>query len=179
MPLFPGRLRRRAIDRAVAFVTERLNGQDGLGAIFPAMANSVMMFDALGDAAHAAIARDAIERLLVVGPDEAYCQPCVSPVWDTALACHTLWKSAATRRRSQACRGLDWLHAAPGAGHDRRLGGAAARGAAGRLGFSNMRTRIIPTSMTPRLSSWRWIARGRNGSGELRPPRSRVALEWI
>ena len=28
--------------------TERLNGEDGLGAIFPAMANSVMMFDALG-----------------------------------------------------------------------------------------------------------------------------------
>ena len=38
----------RAIDAAVAFVTERLNGEDGLGAIFPAMANSVMMFDALG-----------------------------------------------------------------------------------------------------------------------------------
>ena len=33
---------------AVAFVTERLNGEDGLGAIFPAMANSVMMYDTLG-----------------------------------------------------------------------------------------------------------------------------------
>ena len=47
-PLFPARLRQRAIDRAVAWVSERLNGEDGLGAIFPAMANSVMMFDALG-----------------------------------------------------------------------------------------------------------------------------------
>ena len=37
--------------KAVAFVTERLNGEDGLGAIFPAMANTVMMFDALGYAA--------------------------------------------------------------------------------------------------------------------------------
>jgi squalene-hopene/tetraprenyl-beta-curcumene cyclase len=29
-------------------VTERLNGEDGLGAIYPAMANSVMMYDVLG-----------------------------------------------------------------------------------------------------------------------------------
>src|SRR3984885_13867084 len=43
-PYFPKRTRQRAIDRAVAWVSERLNGEDGLGAIFPAMANSVMMF---------------------------------------------------------------------------------------------------------------------------------------
>ena len=42
-PHFPKGLRQRAIDKAVEFVTERLNGEDGLGAIFPAMANSVMM----------------------------------------------------------------------------------------------------------------------------------------
>ena len=46
----PKRVRARAIARAVAFVSERLNGQDGLGAIFPAMANSVLMYDVLGDA---------------------------------------------------------------------------------------------------------------------------------
>ena len=34
-PLFPSATRKRAIDRAVAFVVERLNGADGLGAIFP------------------------------------------------------------------------------------------------------------------------------------------------
>src|SRR6202034_2334634 len=45
-PLFPKRMRTRAIDRAVAWVGERLNGEDGLGAIFPAMANSVMMYAA-------------------------------------------------------------------------------------------------------------------------------------
>ena len=47
-PLWPKKMRRRAVDRCVGFVTERLNGEDGLGAIYPAMANSVMMFDALG-----------------------------------------------------------------------------------------------------------------------------------
>ena len=47
-PMFPADARRRAIDKAVAFVTERLNGEDGLGGIFPAMANALMMFDCLG-----------------------------------------------------------------------------------------------------------------------------------
>jgi squalene-hopene/tetraprenyl-beta-curcumene cyclase len=47
-PFWPKALRRKAFDACVAFVTERLNGEDGLGAIYPAMANSVMMFDALG-----------------------------------------------------------------------------------------------------------------------------------
>src|SRR3712207_8390295 len=41
-----------------------------------------------GDHPHVVTARDAIERLLVIKEDEAYCQPCLSPVWDTALACH-------------------------------------------------------------------------------------------
>ena len=52
------------------------------------MANSVMMYDVLGyppDHPHRAIARASLDKLLVVKDDEAYCQPCVSPVWDTAL----------------------------------------------------------------------------------------------
>src|SRR5215813_5219391 len=75
---FPRRLRQRAIERALAWVTERLNGEDGLGAIFPAMANSVMMFDALGYAEHhpqRAIARKSVEKLLAVHEHEGYCQP--------------------------------------------------------------------------------------------------------
>ncbi len=107
--LFPRRLRQRAIARAVAFVDERLNGQDGLGAIFPAMANSVMMYDVLGNEANAAIARAAVEKLLVVGKDEAYCQPCVSPVWDTALVCQTLLEIGNADAQTAACGGLDWL----------------------------------------------------------------------
>lgn len=107
--LSPSRLRQRAIARAVAFVTERLNGYDGLGAIFPAMANSVMMFDALGDVVNAGVARASIERLLVHGKSEAYCQPCVSPVWDTALTCHTLLEIGSEEAQTAAFEGLDWL----------------------------------------------------------------------
>ena len=81
-PLWPKSLRRRAIERCAGFVTERLNGEDGLGAIYPAMANSVMMYDALGyppEHPDRAIARRAVDKLLVIREDEAYCQPCVSP----------------------------------------------------------------------------------------------------
>ena len=47
-PVWPRGLRKRAVARCRDWVVERLNGEDGLGAIYPAMANSVMMFDCLG-----------------------------------------------------------------------------------------------------------------------------------
>jgi squalene-hopene/tetraprenyl-beta-curcumene cyclase len=110
-PYFPKRTRQRAFEQAVAWVSERLNGEDGLGAIFPAMANSVMMFAALGypeDHPQRAIARRSVEKLLVVHEREAYCQPCVSPIWDTGLTAHALLEvggeAAAAVKKS-----LDWL----------------------------------------------------------------------
>jgi squalene-hopene/tetraprenyl-beta-curcumene cyclase len=109
---YPIAWRKRAIDKAVAFVRERLNGEHGFGAIFPAMANAVMMFDALGvprDDPHLAAARRAIDRLLVVRGDEAFCQPCVSPIWDTALVCQTLLESGGDRAVAAARKGLAWL----------------------------------------------------------------------
>jgi squalene-hopene/tetraprenyl-beta-curcumene cyclase len=87
--LFPRGARARATDAAVAFVTERLNGEDGLGAIYPAMANSVMMFASLGyEPSHpdAALAWLSVRKLIVDDGERAYVQPCVSPIWDTALA---------------------------------------------------------------------------------------------
>jgi squalene-hopene/tetraprenyl-beta-curcumene cyclase len=111
-PYFPVASRRRAIDKAVQFTTARLNGSDGIGAIFPAMANSVMMFDALGyakDHPDLVTARAAIDKLLVVRPDEAYCQPCVSPVWDTALMTHALLEEGSVEAGAQARRALQWL----------------------------------------------------------------------
>src|SRR5436309_5194018 len=113
-PRFPKPLRQRAMQCAVSWVTERLNGEHGLGAIFPAMANSVMMFDALGYAdghPHRAIARRSIEKLLALRDHEAYCQPCVSPVWDTALACHSLLEVGSDQAVTQVRKGLEWLAA--------------------------------------------------------------------
>ncbi|MDE1915640.1 MAG: squalene--hopene cyclase [Sphingomonadales bacterium] len=109
---WPKGMRRRAIDLCASWVTERLNGEDGLGAIYPAMANSVMMYDALGyapDHPHRAIARQSVEKLLVVKEDEAYCQPCVSPVWDTALAAHAMLEVGTPQAVEKAHAALDWL----------------------------------------------------------------------
>ncbi len=111
-PRFPNGPRRRAIDQAVAFVTERLNGEDGLGAIFPAMVNSLLMYDVLGyapDHPNVVIARKSIEKLLVIKEHEAYCQPCVSPVWDTGLVCHALMEVGSETAITQAGKGLAWL----------------------------------------------------------------------
>lgn len=110
-PLFPKRLRARAIEQAVAFIEERLNGEDGLGAIYPPMANTVMMYEALGypaDHPPRAVTRKGIDRLLVIREEEAYCQPCVSPVWDTSLTCHALME-ASGEAFGPAKDGLDWL----------------------------------------------------------------------
>ncbi|HBK08321.1 MAG TPA: squalene--hopene cyclase [Acetobacteraceae bacterium] len=124
-PLFPKASRQSAIDKAVAFVTERLNGEDGLGAIYPAMANSVMMFDTLGyppDHPAAAIAWQSVRKLLVIEEDRAYCQPCLSPVWDTGLAGHALAEAGVSTE--SACHWLkplqindlvgDWAVRRPG-----------------------------------------------------------------
>ena len=91
---------------------ERLNGEDGLGAIYPPMANAVMMYEVLGKPADyppRAVTRRALDRLLVIGEHEAYCQPCVSPVWDTALTCHALIEAGGKKALPEAKQGLDWL----------------------------------------------------------------------
>jgi squalene-hopene/tetraprenyl-beta-curcumene cyclase len=106
------RLRQRALAQAQAWVRARLNGEHGLGAIFPAMVNAVLMLDALGtprtDPQFVA-ARRAIDLLLVERDGEAYCQPCLSPVWDTALMCHALMETGAPDALEAAQRALAWL----------------------------------------------------------------------
>lgn len=111
-PIMPKRMRRRAIARAMAFVEERLNGEDGLGAIFPAMANALMAYDALGHGSghpEREYCRKAIDRLLVEGEDEIYCQPCLSPVWDTALAVHAMLEVGGDAEQAAAADACGWL----------------------------------------------------------------------
>jgi len=111
-PFFPTATRERAIRHAIQFVTQRLNGEHGLGAIFPAMANAVLMFDALGyppEHPDRRTARASLDKLLVIKEGEAYCQPCLSPVWDTALAAHALLEVGTPAAEKSARRGLEWL----------------------------------------------------------------------
>ena len=115
-PLIPRRLRAKATAKARDWFIERLNGVDGLGAIFPAMVNAYEALDFLGYAPeheYRRIARESIERLLVIKDDHAYCQPCVSPIWDTGLTCLTLQetnKHEQDPRTQEALNaGLCWL----------------------------------------------------------------------
>ncbi len=109
-PHMPKTPRNKSIEKIVAWVTERLNGDDGLGAIYPAMANSLMMYACLGyplDHPHCVTVRRALDKLVIDIPGRAYCQPCLSPVWDTALAAHSLLEANAPRAAiEKAC---DWL----------------------------------------------------------------------
>ena len=109
---FPSGPRRGAIAKAEAWTTERLNGHDGLGAIYPAMAYSALMYEALGckpDDPRLVRALEAIERLVVEYDDYAYLQPCVSPVWDTSLAAHALMESGHDLNAEHVKAALDWL----------------------------------------------------------------------
>ncbi len=109
--LFPRTHRAKAEAACEAFVTERLNGEDGLGAIYPAMANAVMMYHCLGvaqDDPRMRTAWAAIEKLVYERADgELYVQPCLSPIWDTALAAHALLEAGGAAPRVR--RGLRWL----------------------------------------------------------------------
>ncbi len=92
-PHLPSGGHARAIAAAEQFISERLNGDDGLGGIYPAMANAIMMFDTLGvpeSDSRVVIGWQALRKLLVIDGDRAYCQPCLSPVWDTSLAGHAI-----------------------------------------------------------------------------------------
>ena len=111
-PLMPKWLERRAISKAVDFISERLNGEDGLGGIFPAMANALMAFDALEypkDHPDYVICRQAIDKLLVLRDDWGYCQPCLSPVWDTGLAAHAMLESGLTKDDPILAKANEWL----------------------------------------------------------------------
>jgi len=111
-PMAPRLLQRNAIDAALAFIKERLNGVDGLGGIYPAMAYALMAFRSLGyPPGHpdCTISRQAIERLVVERAEEAYMQPCVSPVWDTGLAMHALFEAGAGGDSEAIGRAATWL----------------------------------------------------------------------
>jgi squalene-hopene/tetraprenyl-beta-curcumene cyclase len=113
-PLIPRFVRSRALRKAEAWFVERLNGSGGLGAIFPAMVNAYEALDCLGyprNHPHMVSARKALADLLVERDESAYCQPCLSPVWDTGLAAMALQEEGSVEAEEAAERGLDWLQA--------------------------------------------------------------------
>ncbi len=111
-PLFERTRRHRSIQKALEFILPRLNGDDGLGAIYPAMANAVMAFDTLGyakDHPHRAIAMAAVRKLITRKEGETYCQPCLSPIWDTGLALHAVMEAGSDGADPKFDSTTEWL----------------------------------------------------------------------
>ncbi len=117
-PLIPKKSHDLAIEKAKDWIIERLNGEDGLGGISPAMMAAYEALLLLGmpkDHELIVTARKAIDKLLVINEHDAYCQPCLSPVWDTALAALALQeadkgKDAVNRMFNPALtRTYNWL----------------------------------------------------------------------
>lgn len=111
-PLIPSALRRHAIKKAENWFIARLNGEDGLGGIFPAMVNAHESLILLGygsDHPWRVQAKEAIQKLVIDYGDSAYCQPCVSPVWDTGLVSLTLQEIEGGYTTTPVIRALDWL----------------------------------------------------------------------
>jgi hypothetical protein len=144
------------------------------------MVNSVLMYDALGVSSNdprVVVARESIDGLLIVKDDEAYCQPCLSPIWDTVLASHALLEVGSPEAESAAGEALAWLKpkqvldvvgdwaarrpevrpggTAPGHGSARRRPASTRRSSADANGSSACRARTaagVPSTPTTRTT---------------------------
>jgi squalene-hopene/tetraprenyl-beta-curcumene cyclase len=111
-PIIPGFIRNRALKRAEIWMRDHAKGKGGLGAIYPAMANAAMAFRLVGaaeDDADLVRTIQAIEDLVLDGETETYCQPCVSPVWDTCLSLAALTEAGAPSDSPAVQQAVEWL----------------------------------------------------------------------
>jgi squalene-hopene/tetraprenyl-beta-curcumene cyclase len=105
-------LRHRALAHAEAWVLERLERSDGLGAIFPPIINTILALRCRGYAADHPLVAGQIEELLALEIEEEETlrlQPCFSAVWDTALAVATLADAGVPADNPNLLRGAAWL----------------------------------------------------------------------
>jgi squalene-hopene/tetraprenyl-beta-curcumene cyclase len=104
--------RRRALRKAEQWMLERFEGSDGLGAIFPAMLNSLIALKALGypdDHPEVIRARRHLKELEHETADSVRIEPCLSPVWDTAIVTIALRESGIPEDHPAVVRAVDWL----------------------------------------------------------------------
>jgi squalene-hopene/tetraprenyl-beta-curcumene cyclase len=104
--------RTRALKKAEQWMLERLEGSDGLAAIFPAMLNSLIALKALGYAdehPYVVRAERELKRLEHETPDSVHIEPCFSPVWDTAIVGVALAESGLPGDHPKLRKTGDWL----------------------------------------------------------------------
>jgi squalene-hopene/tetraprenyl-beta-curcumene cyclase len=105
------RVRSFAIREAERWILERTHFTEGLGAIYPAMMYFIMALDALDYPADHPDLKDAIrhfESLLIETDDRFMFQPCVPPIWDTAISAFALGE-AGSASEPRMTRAADWL----------------------------------------------------------------------
>lgn len=113
--LVPKFVRRYSIRKCEQWFLARMNEEHGIGGIFPAMVNVFESLVILGYPKTHPLrkrARTAIDALLTKRGNTMYCQPCVSPVWDTCLASQTLIETETEKNITPEIKhALDWLKA--------------------------------------------------------------------
>ena len=111
LPVHP--LRKHALKVAEQWMTERMGeGSEGLAAIFPAMLNAMMALRTLGYAEDHPLVQKAdrdFAGLFVDEPEDFRIQPCLSPVWDTAITAISLAESELPKDHPALVRAADWL----------------------------------------------------------------------
>lgn len=105
-------LRRPAVKKAEAWMIERFYKSAGLGAIYPSMINSLFALSCLGYKSDHPLMRSNIEevrKLIIDYGEKAEVRPCISPVWDTALAVYALGISGVPKDHSALRKAGQWL----------------------------------------------------------------------
>tara|TARA_B100000674_G_scaffold122602_1_gene93724 strand:+ start:3845 stop:5923 length:2079 start_codon:yes stop_codon:yes gene_type:complete len=111
-PLVPRFVRDRALRLAERWMREHTKGPGGIGAIYPAIANAAMALRLLGaedDDPDFVRQMKAIEDLVLDEEKETYCQPCVSPIWDTCLSLSALSEGGAPNDHPAVQSAVEWL----------------------------------------------------------------------
>ncbi len=108
-PLFPKKFKKKSIDKAQNFILKRLNGLDGLGAIFPAMTNCTIALDLLKLRKEYKISLKSVKNLIKHEKEFSYCQPCFSPIWDTGLNGLSLLESGLSAESTSIKKACKWL----------------------------------------------------------------------
>ena len=105
-------VRRLAIERAAEWMLERLRPPGGLGAIYPAMLNSIIALRCLGYTKESPQVRKAVREMGEFEVSEngtIRVIPCFSPVWDTAWAVIALADSNYDLHSPVVRSGASWL----------------------------------------------------------------------
>jgi squalene-hopene/tetraprenyl-beta-curcumene cyclase len=105
------RIRGAAIREAEHWILDRTRFTEGLGAIYPAMMYFIMALDALGYPPDHPDLIDAVrhfESLLIETEDRFTFQPCVPPIWDTAISAFALGETG-NGSDPRMTRAADWL----------------------------------------------------------------------